>query len=212
MDLSHLPNNHMKTKDAWASRAFSSRSLNQKNIHNIHAIKLYYLNWEKNLSPTEKKAFLHYSTTESAPINQLLRNQTQMRDMDIYRYCELVNKAASISAAIKENPLPFDVNVYRGLKRTFIFKEESINPQDLIGKEIMEDGFISTSLSKEKASLFGNLLLEISLKKGDKAAYISGVAARHSEEEVLIDKGQTLMVQGFRKVGERIILQCHIKT
>lgn len=152
------------------------------------------LGWES------KKAFDEYSGDGHRIMNQYLRgknpefvsqNQKEITEQYI----------GSMVNAINERTLPHTMKLYRGVSTPGDFlqdsnwKDKSLEQlrSEYIGKVAVDDGFCSTSISRESAEDFkrtwDGAMVEITAPKGANAMFMQHVSIYGHEKEVLLQKG-----------------------
>lgn len=90
-----------------------------------------------------------------------------------------------------QTSLPEEITVYRGIKvdvEDYLDRAEAMMASD---EPMSEPGFQSSSLSRETASSFGNVLLEI---ETDTGVYLRGASEFAGEDEVLLPAGASFDV------------------
>ena len=96
--------------------------------------------------------------------------------------------------------MPRDVEVYRGMS----LKHFGVsNPKELVGKEIVDSGFTSTSFDRRVADKFASsteqgVILAIRVPKGTKAIPVNEYAMRLPEHELVLNRGGKYRVVGIR--------------
>ena len=74
-----------------------------------------------------------------------------------------------------------------------------------IGESIYDSGYMSTSLSDDRASQFGGQLMEIRVPAGSNALFLNGYSDVEGELEVLFGRDTELSVVGFNDDGIPIL-------
>lgn len=109
--------------------------------------------------------------------------------------------AQSLHQTLQSAELPCACTVYRGTSGKALGNLRFLPDSMLVGKTIMEDAFMSTSLSENDA-FGGDILLVIEAPAGSHGAYVGNISALgHSESEVLFDAGQIMTITGAHKDG-----------
>lgn len=157
--------------------------------------------WAKNLTPEEKEAFRQYTGTAYSNINRVLRGTEKEMSPRNREYAKTLHRK------LKQAQLPQDCIVYRGTSDKALGMVRHLPDKMLEGRIFMDEGFMSTSLSREEA-FAGDVLLEIEAPKGSKGMYVGYCSSvGHCESEVLFDAGQTMRIKSVQrdKHGRRII-------
>lgn len=102
---------------------------------------------------------------------------------------------ASLDSAIERTALKEDTVVYRGVSG------ESVGWDGLrAGNQVVDPGFMSTSMDPATSRRFGDDLMEIRLPAGTNVALPSQEGERHSTEaEVLLGRGAVLQVRDVQR-------------
>lgn len=90
---------------------------------------------------------------------------------------------------------------------------KNLSPDELVGKTIVEPGFMSTSTEKiiAEGTFAGNMQMTIKAPKGSQGLDISSISQYASEAEVLFQAGQIMEIQsaeimnGVLHLGAEII-------
>ena len=161
--------------------------------------------WQTGLSGREKTALQDY--TKEQPnyyrnINDKLRGKTFFWESGNHE------RAQAIHEALQRSSVPCDCTVYRGASNDALGKYRNLSDSDLVGKVLLDKGFMSTSTIKG-SEFGGDVKLEILVPKGSKGSYLgNGISvAGESEHEMLFDKGSRLKVIGVYRdtFGNRVI-------
>ena len=158
--------------------------------------------WAANLSPAEHSAVRDYTGTSYVNINAVLRGLES--DFDTGNH----ERASLIHSALSRSSIPQSCTVYRGSSLRSLGAYSNARDDELIGRYIVEDGFMSTSLNREDA-FGGEIRYEITVPEGANGAYVGYLShAAHYESEVLFDYGQTMQITDVRydHFGNRIIV------
>ena len=118
-----------------------------------------------------------------------------------------MESAKILHRKLKQAKLPQDCVVYRGTSDKALGMARLLPDKMLEGKIFMDEGFMSTSLSREEA-FAGDVLLEIEAPKGSPGVYVGYCSSvGHCESEVLFDAGQTMRIKSVQrdKRGRRVI-------
>lgn len=150
--------------------------------------------WSKGLSNEEFNALKDYTREEPnyyRNINKKLRGKTAFFDSGNRERAFLIHNA------LKKSEIPCPCTVYRGGPPDILGKFKNMSDDELIGKVLLDKGFMSTSIVKG-CEFGGNVKLEIFVPSGSKGAYLSnGISAiGEGEHEILFDKGCRLKIVG----------------
>ena len=150
------------------------------------------MNWQKELSENEKKAVQDY--TKEYP-NYYKNINAKLRGKDFFWDNGNRDRAELIHQALQKSSVPCDCTVYRGASFAALGKYKNLSDNELIGKVLLDKGFMSTSTIKG-SEFSGDIKLEILVPKGSKGGYLgNGISvAGESEHEMLFDKGRRLKV------------------
>lgn len=116
-------------------------------------------------------------------------------------------RAIEMHEALQRTSISCDCVVYRGMSSKAFGPYEKCSDNELIGCCIREPGFMSTSIKKEDA-FRGNVLLELTVPKGELGAYVGYISGMgHSESEVLFDAGRRYRITNVKydMDGRRIV-------
>lgn len=163
--------------------------------------------WSSSLSKEEYSAVRDY-TKEIPPyyknINKKLRGKALFFDKGNKE------RASLIHSALEKSKVPCDCTVYRGASIDALGKYKDLSDEELIGKVLLDKGFMSTCTKKGK-EFGGAVKLEIFVPAGSKGAYLSnGISAvGDGEYEMLFDKGSRLKVVGvsYDNIQHRRVIQ-----
>ena len=146
------------------------------------------------MSITKVEAIDSYSAGGHEDINKILRGgpppPPQLNDEEAE---EVEIRTERIISAIEKAPgIPEEITVYRGanLKSLGVKSDQSL--ESLVGKELFDDGIISTSFDKTQASGFatGNeVLFEIKVPAGVKGLALAQLSNFPQEREFLLSPG-----------------------
>jgi hypothetical protein len=150
------------------------------------------------------RAFTDYSGMSDRHINRMLR-ETKGRGgaADLERvskgqlFPDQFNDIATMSAAIRESPLPRDTTVHRVVQDTPDELFRRLKP----GDSFTDHGFVSTTADKAVLDKFykgppkQRVNIQISLKAGSTAAPMNEFSVYKGERELLLDKGQKFKVK-----------------
>ena len=174
----------LRMDEAWGKLKYATSSYAQENQGDL-------FNFSKS---SVKKSVENYSSEDLGVylrVNANLRKGTGADDPVV----------KGIDNLISRSKLPDDITVYRGLRA----KHLGSNPEKLIGKTITDNGFLSTSLSHDKAStLFahseGGAVIELRAFKGQNGFMMEADSPQSPEEhEVLFPRGSSMKIISAEK-------------
>lgn len=120
-----------------------------------------------------------------------------------------------LDSAINKFQLDEDITVYRALKPK---DGMELNFEDIIGKNFTDNGYMSTSLIKERSYAYFEeyeVVLEIKLPAGSKCIYIEWFKGANDENELLLGRGTTLSINAMRKEiingKEKVVYSCEAR-
>lgn len=154
-------------------------------------------------SSSELSGIKTYTGSSYTTMNSYLRGQTS--DISAHYKTAIKNTQAAM------RPLPQDVLLHRGtgwaqLPEGFNSPEKA---KKLIGKTILDEAFVSTSVGGG-AAFGGPLLLEIEAPKGTHAAYVEGVSSHNGEREMLLAAGQHFQILSVTTKGHQTVLRMRV--
>ncbi len=171
-------------------QSFANSNEKQQMIHNS-AMK-----WKEGLSADEINALTDYTREEPnyyRNINKKLRGKTLFYDEGNRE------RATMIHNALSKSEVPCPCTVYRGGPPDILGKYKNMSDEELVGKVLLDKGFMSTSTVKD-SEFGGSVKLEIYVPAGAKGAYLSdGISAvGEGEHEMLFDKGSRMKIVGVK--------------
>lgn len=157
------------------------------------------------MSPEQRAAVTYYTGLGYLQINPYLRGKSagvtpQCRE-------QILRLSALLGSQVTDRPM----RVYRGVSPDTAMVRggrkglDAYSDQELVGKLLVDGGFVSTSLREESA--FSGTMLVLDLPPGSRGAYVGDISqAQHYEREFLMDRNQVFRVTGVtRKNGKRYI-------
>lgn len=166
----------------------------------------HYGGWAESLTKPERDALIDYTSSSYVTLNAYLRGQLPGLKPREEAYLEGMAKA--IDSALRRDPIPENLVVYRG----FQVDKYRTDPRALpgirrvtdfkVGDELTDTGFTSTSLSPDHpiaSGRHGHVVMEIRVPKGTPGAYVAGVSVQPQEDEVVLGRE----VDTFRVVAVR---------
>lgn len=103
--------------------------------------------------------------------------------------------AEAIKSALDNSALLQDMTLYRGTSTEALGALQDLSVDELVGKTFTEQGFMSTSTNSVVAEGFsGNMQMTIEAAEGAQALNISSISQYVTEEEVLFNAGQEMLI------------------
>lgn len=182
--------------------------------------------WHNELSTEQEEAIEVYSGNAYPEINALMREgsipesgyqienaayehfrdsgDVSAADWDEWKN-EYVDEYSDIlitnlTEGIAMGKAPQDVMVFRGTDAALF---DGLKAGDQWG----DNGYVSTSLSAEQSSEFGDFQLQILVGKGSTAAFLNGISQNESELEVLLPSGSKFNIVSRTADGAVLELQ-----
>jgi hypothetical protein len=165
------------------------------------------------LTPEEFQAVKSYGREDYAVLNSYLRNDPGKMPEKYSNLTKNIDSAIS-----KQDPLPADTVVYRGLSYKGAFGNKK--PNELIGSVIEDKGFMSTSMSKEVSDTFGSTTLKITVPAGAKGLDMAsnlGTVSSKIEKEILLPRGTRFQITsvnqdkgGFLGIGKKTQIEAKV--
>ncbi|PFT84868.1 hypothetical protein COK81_24405 [Bacillus thuringiensis] len=154
--------------------------------------KQNYGNWRFSLGSEEVKAVDYYTQGGFMVLNEKLRT-----DANVSATSDIGKNISYISAALSKMPIPEDIVVYRGTGANALGALQDLlqtkkGREQLVGKVLVEKGFMSTSILRNKA-FAKDIIFYLTVPQGTKGAYV-GIGSVHDEREILLDKGYTYRI------------------
>ena len=102
----------------------------------------------------------------------------------------------AMKSALQNASLPDDMVLYRGTSIEALEDLKNLPPEKLMGKEIIEPGFMSTSTKSAVANktFSGSLQMKIYVSSGAHALDISSISQYSREAEILFNAGQKMTI------------------
>jgi hypothetical protein len=141
------------------------------------------------LTHDEVKAIKAYTDGAYKALNQQLRRGQPMTP-------EQYTTAAQLDTALAKAKITKDTFVYRGLGDA---AEKFFGPEPVIGTIIIDNGYISTAKTKEKA--WGGAKCSIAVKKGQKGMDVQSRSLHPGEKEVMLPRGSMFKITGVKSGG-----------
>lgn len=159
-----------------------------------------------SLTADEKAAVKAYKGSSYRSINENLRagNKPTARDKHID------------AAIAKTAPMGNGIKLYRGFISAEMASAARANPDAMIGMEIKDLGFISTSYDVNVSINFSKnypnsgVLLRIAPKPGLKALPIDNIGINSSEKELLIARGTAMKIRAVSEFNGLVVLDVEI--
>lgn len=175
---------------------------NAKRFSNSQAADRYHTannfvqdRWDNDLTASERKGVITYTTNAYEDINRNLRAGTPQKS-------EYASQIKNITRALEKTQLAEDTVVYRGMGGADALsawtgipidqlKDSSVQ-QSLVGKTLTEKAFMSTGTTASSA--WSGIRLEVYLPKGTQAMYVDPISAYRGEYEILVQRNSTFDV------------------
>jgi hypothetical protein len=141
------------------------------------------------LTQAEVKAIKAYTDGAYKALNQQLRKGQPMT-------AEQYTTAARLDTALAKAKIAKDTFVYRGLGDA---AEKFFGPKPVIGTTIIDNGYISTAKTKEKA--WGGAKCSIAVKKGQNGMDVQSRSLHPGEKEVMLPRGSMFRITGVSSSG-----------
>lgn len=150
-----------------------------------------FSSWKSTLSTDEILAITKYTDNDHYQnINSVLRG---VDDEFIGENAKIVD---DLTEALSKSSLPENITLYRGTSTAMLGDLKNASMDDLIGVNITEGAFMSSSLSEDVAHRFADdLLLKIEAPAGSETAFIGNISEYSIEAEVLFNRGQKMIVK-----------------
>ena len=154
-----------------------------------------YSTWKSGLSAEETSALSAYTGDDCYQnINAVLRGAESQYNGNNERIVQ------QLSQALSKASVPRNVTLFRGASKIMLGKYINLPPEKLIGKVISDKAFMSTSLVDEGA-FDADLTLVIETPEGAQGAYIGNLSYYPDEVEVLLNKGQQMVIKNVLDAG-----------
>ena len=151
----------------------------------------------------QKQAIFNYTNTDFGIMNAYLRGLSNKPSDSIMKSLEGID---DFMASARTSRTVYCVRQLEGSENLSTLLDEvgrveaEKNPRLLIGKQITEKGFSSTSVDEggyndEYGPFGGSVTMNIVVPKGSRAAYIAGLSDFEPEHELLIDRDSTFKVR-----------------
>ena len=161
--------------------------------------------WQKSLSQEEFSSLQDY--TREVP-NYYKNINSKLRGRSFFWESGNRERVERMHDALQRSEVPCDCTVYRGASLDALGKFKNLSDEELIGKNLQDKGFMSTSTAKG-AQFPGEIKLEIAVPKGAHGAYLgNGISVcGDSEKELLFDRGSRMKVTGvyYDEFGGRVV-------
>lgn len=150
--------------------------------------KSVFRNWKNALNASELEAITKYTGSAYGNINAVLRGYDSTFIGNNAKYAE------DLANALNKSSIPENIRLYRGTSKDMLGALKNTPVDELVGKGISDKGFLSTSLIPE-GQFSGNLVLKIDAPSGTKGAFIGDLSVLPTEVEVLLQKGQNMLIK-----------------
>ena len=165
------------------------------------ADEIFDKKWAKDLAIEQKDAISRY-TGDYSTVNDWLRKTEDAQYIDGKRAEERI---AQMDKAIKSFDLTEDIKVYRGIDRSALG-----NIEDLVGKEYIDQAYMSSSIFADNSVLErGDCVMELLIPKGKgRGAYINELSAfKDKEYEFLVARGSRFRVVSIGETNGKPLLR-----
>ena len=165
------------------------------------ADEIFDKKWAKDLPIEQKDAISRY-TGDYSTVNDWLRKTEDAQYIDGKRAEERI---AQMDKAIKSFDLTEDIKVYRGIDRSALG-----NIEDLVGKEYIDQAYMSSSIFADNSVLErGDCVMELLIPKGKgRGAYINELSAfKDKEYEFLVARGSRFRVVSIGETNGKPLLR-----
>ena len=166
--------------------------------------------WESRLSDDEKKVIHEYTDFAYLKMNKLLRGIPFPGSEKVVN--EARERVEILSNALDKSNTETDFTVFRGADIDYLDGIDLSDLSSLIGKEIVDKGFSSTSIEKS-TDFKKRVQLEIQVPKGSKAAYIENLSANDHEQEVILGKGSKFkIIDALKSNDNKIVVKMRLSS
>lgn len=185
---------------------------NGEGANNYFYKQQMYQTWKKNLDDIQKQAIKNYSGTDYQLINHRLRagnnDEDILREKRIYGRDKTGEQIKHLDKVISSFELMDDITVYRNVDAE-MFAEYFDDTQRLLGKEITEKGYSSTSAIELGAMSDKDCKIEIHIPAGKgMGAYINEFSEyKDKEYEFLIARNSTFRVLKVTETENDLLLE-----
>lgn len=133
-------------------------------------------------SANEEDALVTYTGDRYVDMNGCLRAVRECSDDD-----DLDNRYASEAM----RPTTRDTTTFRGVNLRALGADSPEQLAQMVGATVSDPGFTSTSINPQVSSgtFAGDVLLQIEVPRGSRAAYVENISQNGGEEELLLDRG-----------------------
>ncbi|TML58515.1 MAG: hypothetical protein E6G22_14105 [Actinobacteria bacterium] len=183
-----------------------------------------YWRWARSVrrQSDELRAAWAYQATDRRYelVNKALRGQLDLQELSVEESNFVVSTREALEAAINRGRTPCRLTVFRGVRdfRRWSGGVRLEAGETLVGQELVQLGFSSTSLSRrvveaEFAERGTGALLRISLPRGSPAAWLAGVGdPRHRRQmELLLPHLVPILVTRVRRDAGFVLVECEVR-
>ena len=124
---------------------------------------------------------------------------------------ENVKRIENLKNTLDNSSLNYNKPVYRGTSQEMLGDLRYATPEEMIGKPLVEKGFMSTSSSYEvsmRPEFLKDLHITIDNPMGAHALDVSKISAFTGEKEILFSAGQNMVITSAERVNN--ILKIHV--
>jgi hypothetical protein len=192
----------------------------------LHLWKNEFSNWFSYLDEYEnaKSAIIDYTSDipknreiNHAHLNFYLRTKT-LSPKEKHLKKAIIAFDHTLQDTLSRANMPCNTIVYRKIsdELLMIYSKGKDLSHLTEGDILVEDGYMSTSLSRqkvEKICIHGQIILKIKVPQGTHGGYINDITATKGEEEVLFNKNQHLKItklRDTRKINGFWLIECNL--
>ena len=164
--------------------------------------------WRASLVGVERSAVVDYTGGTYRAVNHYLRTGEHLEGPMRKTPGDVATSIHHVDRALAKARLDGGLRVFRGVED---LRALGLDPDNLVGAEITDAGYLSTSLDKDRGRSFvrkrpGGAILRIAAPAGSPGAYVAPIANLEGEQEVLFARGLTLRIAGSHRDKEGILI------
>lgn len=164
--------------------------------------------WDEALEAKESTSISNYCADDYSAINGLARHQMTKKQVQSWNAVSnqtIEEMIENISSGISKFELPEDIKVFRTCENDVLE-----NLKKKVGSTFHDDGFVSTSVIREKQAS-GNIFMEITVPKGQGVgAWVSPLSGKPEEYEFLLDRGTDFVVTDIAQDGADTVIRMKV--
>jgi len=186
-----VPNSKLVTTSSESINIVPKKQLNENDLYNISS----------KLSSSEKNTLYKYTIPDSDEIETSFEYVNKYANNISNAPSETKKSIKVIDDIMNKSIIPDKILLYKGVSDSRI-------SNILNSGNYKPDGFVSTSIDKQKASEFGEkYILELNIPKGTKGVFLGDEMSNAPEEkEVLLNRGYVFKVVLTKKDGNKTIV------